>query len=129
MGVPGGRLDRREQNKVTVFIRCLAPYLLVTVVLLCSLHKDNSFYQATLSMQLSSQDLALSCPFRFRGGNGFNYLRGVKYLLFISINAAHIFVNSPFLKLFSDYPIFIGHLFLTYPNGIIGHQGPGVQSR
>lgn len=91
--------------------------------LACPLDKDHSFCQAVL------QGLALLHPFRFRGGNGFMYLSVMKYPLFISLNAAHIFVNSHFLKLFSNYPISTCHLFLISPDWIIGHHGPGVQSR
>lgn len=97
--------------------------------LACPLDKDHSFYQSVLSMQLSYQGLAFLHPFRFRGGNGFTYLRVMKYPLFISLNAAHIFIHSHFLKLFSNYPVSTCHLFLISPGWIKGHHGPGVQSR
>lgn len=44
------------------------PPHLLTVVGLCLWDKDHSFYQAALSLQLSSQGLALPRPFRFGGG-------------------------------------------------------------
>lgn len=119
---------RQVETEQGQSMHCL-PHYLVTVVRPCLLDKDHSSYLVALSMQLSFQGLALPCLFRFRGRNGFTYLRVLKYPLFIFLNPAHRFVNSPFIKLFSNYPVFTCHLFLTYSVWITVHHGPGIQVR